>query len=106
MKTTNFFFENNDGYFTDKTSNSGIKHKGEDLSAIFSDYNNDGYVDLHICNNTGNKIYENLGNGKFSLKEELILSENEDSHKALFLDLDLERVRSFGALWSGTCLGV
>ena len=84
------FFENNGGYFSDKTSNSGIKHKGEDLSAIFSDYNNDGYVDLHICNNTGNKIYENLGNGKFSLKEELILSENEDSHKALFLDLDLE----------------
>ena len=43
-----------------------IKHKGEDLSAIFSDYNNDGYVDLHICNNTGNKIYENFAMGNFS----------------------------------------
>ena len=84
------FFENDGGYFTDRTISSGITHQGEDHSAVFSDYNNDGYVDLYICNSSGDKIYENLGDGEFSQKSSLSLNKKDDSHKSLFLDLDLE----------------
>ncbi len=40
-------------------------HPGRDLSAIFADYDNDGYLDLFITNSQANRLYRNAGNGSF-----------------------------------------
>ena len=85
-----FLLRNDDGFFTDQTALSNIKHKGNDLSAIFSDYDNDGYLDLCICNSGYVKLYKNLGGGKFILEKNMGMNNNLNNYKALFLDLDLE----------------
>ena len=82
--------ENEGGYFNNRSSYTDFKHDGKDQSVIFSDYDNDGYLDLYICNSVGDKLYRNLGNGKFSIEGDLNLNKSNDSYKSLFLDLDLE----------------
>ena len=85
-----FLLRNDEGYFTNQTSLSEIKHKEKDLSASFADYNNDGYTDLFICNSKNIKLYKNLGGGKFIPEKNIGVYKDLNYYKALFLDLDLE----------------
>jgi len=66
----------NDGsmQFTDITSSCGISTSSMSKSygASFGDYDNDGYIDLYICNyhtdviNIQNELYHNNGDGTFT----------------------------------------
>ena len=60
-------FRNDGQKFTDISEESGVKAMGYCLSATPSDFNNDGLVDLYVCNDyhVPDYYYINLGNGKF-----------------------------------------
>ena len=59
---------NGNGTFTDVTKLTGIHNpNGKGLGVAWGDYNNDGYVDIYVANDsTENLFYQNLGNGKFT----------------------------------------
>ncbi|KKL20177.1 hypothetical protein LCGC14_2458040, partial [marine sediment metagenome] len=44
----NHLFRNDTGKFTDVSSLAGIRHSEIEFSAVFGDYDNDGYIDLYI----------------------------------------------------------
>jgi len=65
----NLLFHNNgDGTFTDVSEESGIfKHVGKGMGVAFADYDNDGFVDIFVSNDTyRNFLFHNNGNGTFS----------------------------------------
>lgn len=65
----NLLFHNNgDGTFTDVSEQSGIfKHVGKGMGVAFADYDNDGFVDMFISNDTfRNFLFHNNGNGTFT----------------------------------------
>ena len=54
------------GYFNDLTKRSGLEHNGNPSSITTADYNNDGHLDIYICDLKGNhSLYKNKGNGIF-----------------------------------------
>ena len=64
-----FLFRNNgDGTFTNVTEEAGINNEGgKGLSAVWFDFNNNGWPDLYIANDlTRNKLYLNRGDGTFT----------------------------------------
>ena len=58
---------NGDGTFTDVTRTSQIYNPdGKGLGVVWGDYDNDGYPDIYIANDsTENFLFKNKGNGKF-----------------------------------------
>ena len=65
----NLLFHNNgDGTFTDVSEPSGIfKHVGKGMGVAFADYDNDGFVDIFVSNDTfRNFLFHNNGNGTFT----------------------------------------
>ncbi|MBI1916006.1 MAG: VCBS repeat-containing protein [Planctomycetes bacterium] len=44
------FHNNGDGTFTDVTNKAGLTHVGHSQTAVFFDYDNDGYLDLFVTN--------------------------------------------------------
>jgi hypothetical protein len=67
------YMNNGDGTFT-ANPNSGIsQHLGPSIAATWADFNNDGFLDVYICN-TGNEgdeqsknfLFKNNGNGTFT----------------------------------------
>jgi hypothetical protein len=61
------FHNRGDGTFEDVTSRSGIfDSSSKSLGVAMFDYDGDGWPDLLVANDTQpNKLYKNLGNGKF-----------------------------------------
>ncbi len=58
----------NDGKrFTDITTKSGILNHSFGLSAVIADFNEDGYMDVYVCNDyvMPDYLYINQGNGTF-----------------------------------------
>jgi hypothetical protein len=65
---TSWLFRNRgDGTFEDMTAKAGLfDTTSKSLGAAMLDYNGDGRIDLFVANDTQpNKLYRNLGNGKF-----------------------------------------
>ena len=57
---------NGDRTFTDVTQEAGLLDPVNSISAGWADYDNDGWLDLFICcERQPNRLYHNLGNGKF-----------------------------------------
>ncbi|PYV16144.1 MAG: hypothetical protein DMG07_08400 [Acidobacteria bacterium] len=56
---------NRDGTFTDVTAAAGISNKYWGKGALSADFNNDGWMDLYLCNYGPNILYLNNGNGTF-----------------------------------------
>jgi hypothetical protein len=77
--------------FVDVTDKSGIVANGYGFGVTTGDINNDGLVDLYICNLDSNKLYLNKGDGTF---EDITVKSNTDdarwSISAAFLDYDLD----------------
>ncbi len=65
----NILYRNNgDGTFRDVSEESGIaKHAGKGMGIALADYDNDGFTDIFVSNDTfRNFLFHNDGNGKFS----------------------------------------
>ncbi|PYV44366.1 MAG: hypothetical protein DMG06_06770 [Acidobacteria bacterium] len=63
------YHNNGDGTFTDVSGAAGITRKdpGRGFAVAFSDFDNDGDLDIYVANDSGpNFYYINNGNGKFS----------------------------------------
>ncbi|HOW08612.1 MAG TPA: FG-GAP-like repeat-containing protein [Bacteroidales bacterium] len=60
-----FLLNNEMGKFTDVTKAAGLKHSGKENSALFADFDNDGYEDLFIMTEGGDILYKNTGKGTF-----------------------------------------
>jgi len=58
---------NGDGTFTDITREAGIySTAGKDLGVVFGDYDNDGWADIYVANDSvPNFLFHNQGNGTF-----------------------------------------
>jgi hypothetical protein len=65
----NTLYRNNgDGTFTDVSVESGIaQHIGKGMGVAFADYDDDGWVDAFVANDTvQNFLFRNQGNGRFA----------------------------------------
>ena len=65
----NFIYRNNgDGTFSDVSEESQVgKHFGKAMAIAFADYDNDGFMDVFVSNDTfPNFLFHNNGNGTFS----------------------------------------
>lgn len=63
---------NGDGTFTDVTQNAGLTALGRGLGAIWTDVDNDGWLDLYIANDReANFLYRNNTDGTFTELGEL-----------------------------------
>ena len=63
---------NGDGTFTDVTQDTGIVSLGRGLGAIWTDIDNDNWLDLYIANDREpNFLYQNNGDGTFTELGEL-----------------------------------
>ena len=64
----NYLYHNNgDGSFTKITSGAIVNDGGNSTGCSWGDYDNDGYLDLFVCNrNQNNFLYHNNGNGTFT----------------------------------------
>lgn len=60
-----YLFNNEMGVFTDVAEKAGLTHDGKEFSAIFADFDNDGYQDLFIMRENGDILYKNNGDGTF-----------------------------------------
>jgi tetratricopeptide (TPR) repeat protein len=83
--------KNEMGRFKDIARKAGLKHKGMQQGAIFSDYNNDGFLDLYITKKGPNLLYENVSEETF---EEVAGSAGvnleDKGNLILFFDMDQE----------------
>jgi hypothetical protein len=63
------YHNNGDGTFSDVSKEAGIlqKEPGRGFAVVFSDFDNDGDLDIYVANDAGpNFYYINNGNGKFT----------------------------------------
>ncbi|MGD0939875.1 MAG: CRTAC1 family protein [Terracidiphilus sp.] len=63
------YHNNQDGTFTDVSKQAGVDNPQHyfGLTALWSDFDNDGRLDLFVANDGGpNNLFRNLGNGSFS----------------------------------------
>jgi len=65
-RNLSYLFKNDFGQFIDISTEAGIRHDGKDRSAIFADYDNNGFLDLFILNSESNLLYANVAPGEFS----------------------------------------
>jgi len=56
-----WLFNNEMSRFKDVSEEAGIKHSGNESSATFADYDNDGFLDLYIVKDNGDILYRNAG---------------------------------------------
>ncbi|NQU55377.1 MAG: CRTAC1 family protein, partial [Bacteroidetes bacterium] len=84
-----FLFNNEMGRFNDVSSEVGINHSGEEISASFIDYDNDGFLDLFIVREEGDLLYRNAGKGVFKdVTKEAGIGSKTEGNKVLFFDFD------------------
>ena len=64
---SNALYRNNgDGTFTDVTDQAGVGGDRWGMGVAASDYDNDGWPDLFVCNYGPNTLYRNNGDGTFT----------------------------------------
>jgi len=84
-----YLFKNEWGVFQDVTSQAGIVHKGAEYSARFADYDNDGFLDLHIVTEGRNLLYKSTGEESFEeVSERAKVNEPGPGNGSLFFDHD------------------
>ena len=93
---TSLFTNNGDGTFTEDTDNAIYNNDGPSIACSWGDYNNDGNIDLYICN-TGNNgpeasqnfLFRNDGNGVFTrITDGAIVTDQGWSLGAAWADYD------------------
>src|SRR5215203_4480284 len=64
-----FYLNNGDGTFTEAAEKVGVSDKNKyfGLGVVFADYDNDGWLDLYVANDSSpNYLYKNNRNGTFA----------------------------------------
>jgi hypothetical protein len=82
---------NGDGTFTDVTRAVGVyQPRSRGLGVVWGDYDNDGYLDLYVANDTNeNHLFRNNGDGSFSdmaFYAGVALSENGEMESGMGVD--------------------
>ncbi len=93
---SSLFVNNGDGTFTPDTLNSVFTTPGPSIACSWGDYNNDGNVDLYICNigastdvTAKNFLFRNDGNSVFTkITEGAIVNDQDWSMGASWTDYD------------------
>jgi Tfp pilus assembly protein PilF len=86
-----FLYNNRDARFVAATAAAGLQHAGKDLSAIFADFDNDGWLDLLINNTTATLLYQNVQGERFvDVTRRAGFAQPDPCRKALFADFDHE----------------
>ena len=84
-----YLFNNEMSRFRDVSAEAGLKHTGKESFASFSDYDNDGFLDLFIVKEGGDVLYRNAGKGIFEdVTTKAMLGSKTGGVKALFFDMD------------------
>lgn len=84
-----YLFNNDMVRFKDISNEVGIKHSGKESSAVFADYDNDGFLDLYVVKDGGDVLYRNSGKGRFEdVTAKAKISSKNGGNKAIFFDLD------------------
>jgi len=84
-----FLLNDEMGRYKDVSSETGFNHSGKEISASFSDYDNDGYPDLYIIREEGDLLYRNADKGAFDeVTSKTITSGRRGGINALFFDFD------------------
>ena len=60
-----YLFNNDMGRFKDVSAEAGINHTGKESSATFTDFDNDGFLDIYVVREEGDILYRNTGPGTF-----------------------------------------
>ncbi|UCE19883.1 MAG: VCBS repeat-containing protein [Gemmatimonadota bacterium] len=86
----NILFRNEgDGTFTDVASFAGVRNTGDDIDAVFGDFDNDGYLDVFVPVFGLNVLYRNDGDGTFTnVTSQAKVEHDGESRSALFTDYD------------------
>jgi len=87
----NFLYKNNgNGSFTKQISGNIVNDYGTSLGSCWGDYNNDGFLDLYVCNAySSNFLYKNNGNGTFTkITNGSIVTDNNYSYGLSWVDYD------------------
>jgi TolA-binding protein len=84
-----YLFNNDMNRFKDVSVEAGIKHSGNETSASFADYDNDGFLDLYVLRDDGDILYRNVGKGIFEdVTKNSLIGSKTGGNKALFFDMD------------------
>ncbi|MCD6544665.1 MAG: VCBS repeat-containing protein [Flavobacteriaceae bacterium] len=84
-----YLFKNDMAMFKDVSKEAGIKHSGKETSAVFADYDNDGFLDLYIVKDDGDILYHNVEKGIFKdVTNKSKIGSKTGGYNALFFDLD------------------
>ena len=84
-----FLFKNEMGKYTDVTREAGLNHSGNEASAAFADFDNDGFPDLFVMKDGGDILYRNTGKGTFEdVTTKAKAGSSSGGKKALFFDMD------------------
>ena len=90
----NLLYHNNgNGTFTKITAGEIVTDLGTSIAATWGDYDNDGFIDLFVCNNISseNKLYHNEGNGTFtSVTGSPIVDKGFYTHGAAWADYNMD----------------
>ncbi len=84
-----YLFNNDMGRFRDVSEESGINHKGKESFATFTDFDNDGFLDLYVVRDEGDILYKNVSPGKFEdVTAKARAGSPTGGNVALFFDMD------------------
>ncbi len=87
----NRLYQNNgDGTFTSITTGAIVSNGGSSTGSSWIDYDNDGWLDLYVCNRTSaNFLYHGNGDGTFTrITAGAIVTDNDNSSGCAWADYD------------------
>ncbi len=88
---SHYLLKNNMGRFQDIATEAGIRHGGIEYESIFTDYDNDGFLDLYITREGPNLLYANVSEGVFQeVSARAGVGDPDNGNHVLFFDMDQE----------------
>jgi hypothetical protein len=84
-----YLFNNDMGRYKDVSVEAGITHTGKESFATFTDFDNDGFLDIYVVREEGDIFYRNTGPGTFeNVTAKTKAGSQQGGNMALFFDMD------------------